>query len=405
MKKVIFLVFLMNSLGYGVQLKEESIKNTGEEYNHQYLINNGDNLYKISRKFNLPMNSLIKINSIENPDLIYAGNKLKVNSKLAELGKKYEVLGNDIWKNDKVDLEDRIYKSLNSYRIAKQLYKKSEVLYDIDIELKILKINYLKEALKLEKVGDIYYVKEQKVKARKKYEEMLKRLDLYLDLERKEDKALLTRVERVEKILEQEEISVENNTENGKVTFVSFIDRNNDTTLDLDDILITEGYLEIDGKKVEISSSGNTEIEGIRVEKISDILLTSRENTVKESGVNAKVDGKKVFAPIKTDIATLSGSIRLMDEISNIKKSDVYENLLLRIKNQVGEEVLLLPVDRNGNFYIDKIVKGEYYYDIEVITDSGIEVLENNKKIIINNNDFLLKLKVKDKLLKKFNYI
>lgn len=354
MKKAILLFLLINSLGYGVQLKEG--------YNHQYIVKNGDNLYKISRKFNLSMESLIKINSIENPDLIYAGDRLKVNSELVELGKKYEILGNDIWKSKDIDLEDKISKSLNSYRIAKQFYKKSGVLYGIEIELKILKLDYLKEALRLERVGDIFYTKDQRVKATEKYEEMLKRLDLYLDLERKDEKSILAKIERVEKILGH---YVENNNmDRGKVTLVSFIDRNNNNTLDLDDILLAEESVEVTDRRI------------------------------KENNINIEEVGEKVFIPIKTDIISLSGGIRLVNELPYSQKSDIYENLLLRIKNHEGEEIAILPVDRNGNFYIDKIVQGEYYYDIEEITDLGIKPLESNKKIEINSNDVLLKLKV-----------
>lgn len=46
-----------------------------EEY---YVVQKGDNLTKIAKKFNTTVDKLVELNNIENPNLIYPGQKLKV---------------------------------------------------------------------------------------------------------------------------------------------------------------------------------------------------------------------------------------------------------------------------------------------------------------------------------------
>lgn len=179
-------------------------KEDSREYNWIYIVKKGDNLNKISKKFNIPFDELVRINEIQNPDLIHIGKKLKVKSDLGDLGKKYEKIGDSIWTSDKIGLKYRMFKSLNSYEIANQLYKKSEVKYGETIDRKISKIKYLKEAMRLENLGNINYINENKEEAIENYKEMLENLDKYKKLDGKIEKSFLTKIEKIEEILLKE---------------------------------------------------------------------------------------------------------------------------------------------------------------------------------------------------------
>ena len=133
MKKIIFFILFLSSMDYGAQEKQALIE---DGYVHQYRVKEGDNLFKISKKFNLYVENLIKINNIEDPNLIYVGDRLKVKSGLAEQGEEYEFLGDKVWKSEDMDLKTRVEETLKNYEIAKQIYEKSGIEYETDIELK-----------------------------------------------------------------------------------------------------------------------------------------------------------------------------------------------------------------------------------------------------------------------------
>lgn len=52
----------------------------GTEMGHLcYKVVRGDTLYSISRRFNVPIASIVMLNRIQNPNLIYPGQCLKIN--------------------------------------------------------------------------------------------------------------------------------------------------------------------------------------------------------------------------------------------------------------------------------------------------------------------------------------
>ena len=43
-----------------------------------YTVKKGDNLTKIAKKYNTTVDELVELNNIENPNLIYPGQKIRV---------------------------------------------------------------------------------------------------------------------------------------------------------------------------------------------------------------------------------------------------------------------------------------------------------------------------------------
>ena len=61
-----------------------------DEFKTTYTIQKGDNLTKIARAFGTTVDELVKLNNIENPNLIYAGADLKIPFSAEELAAKAE---------------------------------------------------------------------------------------------------------------------------------------------------------------------------------------------------------------------------------------------------------------------------------------------------------------------------
>ena len=47
-----------------------------------YVVQPGDTLWNLAKKFNTTVDDIVKINDIENPDLIYPGQKLLILKKI-----------------------------------------------------------------------------------------------------------------------------------------------------------------------------------------------------------------------------------------------------------------------------------------------------------------------------------
>ena len=60
---------------------ESKYNNIGETNHYIYTVKRGDTLSGISRKFRINLRNIIKINNIKNPNLIYAGERLRVEIK------------------------------------------------------------------------------------------------------------------------------------------------------------------------------------------------------------------------------------------------------------------------------------------------------------------------------------
>lgn len=74
------LIFVNQILKIDTTFKAEEASNTTSETRHLvYTIKCGDTLTKIANEFNVSIQSIVTLNDIINPNLIYAGENLRIN--------------------------------------------------------------------------------------------------------------------------------------------------------------------------------------------------------------------------------------------------------------------------------------------------------------------------------------
>ena len=93
-----------------------------EDNTNDYVIQSGDTLTKIANKFNTSVDELVKLNNIENPNLIYAGDTIKIPSNntdieytvkkgdtLSSIASKCDTTYQELAKYNNIDNPDLIY--------------------------------------------------------------------------------------------------------------------------------------------------------------------------------------------------------------------------------------------------------------------------------------------------------
>lgn len=354
--------------------------------NHKiYTVRKNDTLGDIAKKTGVNIEKIIELNGITNPDLIYPGMGLCIEDLSKEFTiykvKKNDTLGK-IAKKLEVNLEEII--ELNEIKDSNKIFPGQE-----------LKIPTYSKVIKVETTTQSYVEisqNEEVIAHQATYDDEI--VNIENENLQTGDKVSL-KVYDNEGQIEEKELEISK----GKVTFISFIDNNKNGFLDIEDTLITDGTLEINKDVIGISPLGKTEISNVELGETYNISINSAENNLEVRDMPIKITEEKMFIPIKNEFFTLKGNIKLIGKSLFTKKREVYDNLLLRIRNSKGEEILFLPIDKMGNFYIDRIVKGDYFYDVEEITNSKLITLEKNKKFTVkDNNELELELKLKNKL-------
>ena len=90
--------------------------NSGNEYFDMYVIQKGDTIYELARKFNTDPTSLLRLNGLNNTDVIYPGDEILV----PKNGVSFYVTGND-------DTLDMVTKKLGTK--ASELARQNKIIY------------------------------------------------------------------------------------------------------------------------------------------------------------------------------------------------------------------------------------------------------------------------------------
>ena len=172
--------------------------------NNLHTVSKGESLERIAKKYNTDVKTIIKLNNIENPNLIYPNMKLKIFSEYGLLGEKYEILGDGILESREFGVEYKIERGLNYYRLARQFYFKDKLDEYKRADKKVKGLENLKQALKDENAGSIYRIRKQNTLAENYYKKSWRSFQFYKEVFENILPEIDKKIEYVEKKLREE---------------------------------------------------------------------------------------------------------------------------------------------------------------------------------------------------------
>lgn len=363
--------------------REEKIEESLDNLTEEYIVKKNDSLSKIAKKFNIEVEDILTLNNIKNPNLIYPNMRLKIRGEQEKVEKNYYTIKEN----------DNLYEIAKKFNVTVNELKEINEIEDINLIYsgQVLEIPNTQRVLKVEVSPKSYleiYYKGEIVGYKMSEEQSV--IDIKGDTIKLGEKLDL-KLYNDEGEIEEKRVEV---TEE-KITFVTFIDKNSNDELDIEDELITDGYFTINDEKIKISPTGQTEIPNVEVGKTYEIIINSKDKNIVNKSFKMVVDENEMYIPLDENLFSIKGKVVLSEKAIFRKSSDIYESLLLRLKNQSGEEVMLIPIDKEGKFYIDELPRGEYLYDVEEIGKNRIEQLIKNKKITLDRDEIIINLKLK----------
>lgn len=368
-------------------VKEVSLSQPVIDKNFYTVVKN-DTLTKIAKKFGIGLEELIRINNIKNPDLIYRGQILKIREDEVKKAKvEVEKLQQQLKQQelDQAELQQQLeIVQIEKESLTKELEK--EKLEKQKLEQKQQERKILKVEISPNSFLEIYYKGELLGYKTSKSKEMLEITGDKIKAHNKFDLKLFKGNGKVEEkkveILEKD------------ITFITFLDKNGNKELDIEDDLITEGTLNIDGRTVEISPYGDTVVPKLQIDKNYQLSLDSQEKNIFNKKLDITIKDEKIFIPIESSIFSINGKIKLVGKSLLVRERKVFESLLLRLKNKAGIELFLLPINDEGKFYIEELPKGEYLYDIECLGKNKMETIVQNNEITVENGNIEIKVDI-----------
>ena len=130
------------------------------------------------------------------------------------------------------------------------------------------------------------------------------------------------------------------------------------------------------------------------------IFLSWKEKNIINKQISVKLENETIYIPIENSLYYVNGYINISNNNDLIKN---YDNLLIRLKTENGDEISLLSVDEDGGFIIEEISPGKYKYDIEYIGESSIKNIVKDEDINITEEKIEIILKTKKKSFFKWS--
>ena len=391
-------------------VEQENIDNTKA---NTYVVKNGDTLGGIAQRYGVSSREIKKLNEdkISDRNIIYPGMVLnvpqdkthssqqteetseyivddvrtgiytvKVGDTLGGIAQRYGVSSREIKKLNEDKISDRnvIYPGMKLV-VPGTNNEKIENENKITLETEENKQKVLKLEVGSDSYVELYY--EGKIIGYKTAKDQ-SIINIQGDILKLGDKIQIKSYSQDGKI-EEKEVEIDSK----KITFITFIDNNDNNELDISDTLVTSGKIETEIEKHDIDFLGTAEFRKLEIGKTYDFIINSEDKNIINKKIQIKIDNDKIYIPIKNKIYSIEGKLNITSSKGLFAKKNKYRNedILIRMKNEMGYDVALLPVSEDGKFFIEEISKGNYYCDIEHISMKGIEIISKDQKISIND--------------------
>lgn len=132
----------------GMKLKIAKKENKSNLFKIVYKVRKGDTLEKIAKEHKVKVKDIVKLNQIENSNLIFPGMELIIREE--NLSLTYEEIGDKLLKNVDYSLKQRIERALSYYNTSKKFLIPNDISTFERIDKKISGLENFKEALEFE---------------------------------------------------------------------------------------------------------------------------------------------------------------------------------------------------------------------------------------------------------------
>ena len=157
-----------------------------------------------------------------------------------------------------------------------------------------------------------------------------------------------------------------NSLENTTIKTIAFLDRNDNNKIDKDEEKLSDVEVSLGEKKVVTDEDGEAYIYGIPSYTDYEITALSRRPSHDGKATKIKVRGMgssevKAYIPIKP-LITFMGEVKFDKDQSILSDTRIKLN-----KISTKETGKIIPVESNGEFYIDSLTAGKYMIEVEYL--------------------------------------
>ncbi|WP_300341576.1 hypothetical protein [Fusobacterium sp.] len=181
--------------------------------------------------------------------------------------------------------------------------------------------------------------------------------------------------------------------DSSRVKVIAFIDENDNNSYDEGEERVDNVEIKIRDQRQITDENGEAMFYGIPNDTLIDLSPTIRKPSYSMGNNIIKIKGRAsstidVYIPVKP-MLTLSGTVEL-EEGLNIPKDELqqlYNDILIKVKDSKGKEIELTMPDENGNFIVSGIFPDDYYLEVKYLgTRYDIPELKEQVELVYNGN-------------------